>query len=248
MEVTLIDHMGDDISVVNAARVSFDKESDWIVEDVFDMQGNVAAIVKHMSSKDAALIRYLARHAHWSPFAHTALQFRVRAPIFVRSQLAKHQVGGVINEVSRRYVSDFPEIYEPDVWRRKADDVKQGSSKTDIVPLDEIDYYGEKHIGPEDPDHSLKARLHEAMTESIYLYDSMLRAGVAPEQARMVLPQSAYTEWIWTGSVYFFARVCKQRLEESAQSETREIAQKIADICSNAFPISWDALTNGGRE
>jgi thymidylate synthase (FAD) len=125
-EVTLLDTMGSDLSVVNAARVSFAKESEWdtsIGITEFSDYGDIFSL----NEKDQKLISYLAKHNHWSPFAHTSLQFRIKAPIFVARQLVKHQVGGVWNEVSRRYVDDEPEFYFPDVWRGKPVNAKQGS-------------------------------------------------------------------------------------------------------------------------
>ena len=108
--VELLGFYGSDLVVVNAARVSFAKESDWIYDKVYSYEGHDE---KHLSEKDQKLITYLAKHNHWSPFAHTSLQFRIKAPIFVARQLVKHQVGGVWNEVSRRYVDDEPEFFFP---------------------------------------------------------------------------------------------------------------------------------------
>lgn len=217
MEVTYLDHMGSDLSVVNAARVSFAKESEW--EDVSNELG--MGIVKTLSDKDAKLISYLARHNHWSPFAHTSLQFRIKAPIFVARQLVKHQVGGVWNEVSRRYVDDEPEFWFPKVWRGAPVNAKQGSDGV-------VDLTGQ--------DVSDSGRL------CLSWYEWLLEAGVAPEQARMVLPQNIMTEWIWTGSLMFFARVCKLRLDSHAQAETQEVAQLINSLIPKEFEHSWKAL------
>jgi len=215
-EVTLLDTMGSDLSVVNAARVSFAKESDWeIIPNVWDSQS--------LSEKDQKLISYLAKHNHWSPFAHTSLQFRIKAPIFVARQLVKHQVGGVWNEVSRRYVDDEPEFYFPDVWRGKPVNAKQGSDG--VIVLDT------RRVSPQ-----------EVIRGALLTYESLLEQDVAPEQARMVLPQNTMTEWIWTGSLMFFARVCKLRLDSHAQQETQEIAKMINDLIPDNFKHSWDAL------
>ena len=202
MNVTYIDHMGSDLTVVNAARVSFNKESETI------------------DDKDIKLINYLAKHKHWSPFSHCFIQFRIEAPIFVARQLVKHQVGLAWNEVSRRYVDDMPRFYTPTEWRTKADNVKQGSSD------ETIDYY----IG---------SYTRSAIAE----YDRMLSLGIAPEMARMVLPQNMYTEWYWSGSLYAFSRVVNQRVEGTAHKETGYIAQLISDECANKFSHSWKALT-----
>jgi thymidylate synthase (FAD) len=219
MKVTLIDSMGSDLSVVNAARVSFHKESDWdpahiTQENQFQLQ-----------EKDAKLINYLAKHGHWTPFAHAFLSFRIKAPIFVARQLVKHQVGLAWNEVSRRYVDDEPEFWLPEVWRGKPVNAKQGSDgvfdNSGVLTQEVID---------------------DVMKPMLECYTLMIEGGVAPEQARMVLPQNMMTEWIWSGSLAAFARVCKLRLDPHAQTETQEIAQMINDQVPKEFQYSWKAL------
>lgn len=210
MEVELIDSMGNDASVVNAARVSFGKR------------------IKEMSEGDTKLIKYLAQHNHWSPFAHASLQFRIKAPVFVARQLMKHTVGLVWNEVSRRYVDTEPEFYEVDKWRGRAEDKKQGSSEDEILWID----------------RSTRTDALQSQVETIALknYNRMLEAGVAPEQARMILPQSMMTEWWWTGSLYAFARICNLRCAKDAQYETRIVANLINAECEKSFPKSWIEL------
>lgn len=208
MEVEYVDHMGNDLTVANAARVSFSKR-----KKVFD-------------EADKKLLKYLAKNNHWTPFSHPQITLRVKAPVFLRAQLFKHKVGMTENEVSRRYVDDEPEIYTPSVWRcSPTDGAKQGSS-------------GE---------HPLSDHMSEMADEVNYLalrtYDRMIKYGVAPEQARMVLPQSMYTEWVWTGSLAAYARICKLRLDEHAQRETAEVASMISDIIQPLFPHSWEALS-----
>lgn len=356
MKVEYIDHLGTDLSVVNAARVSFDKTSTW--EDECD-ENSV------LSERDAKLIDYLAKHNHWSPFAHTSIQLRIKAPIFVARQLVKHQVGLVWNEVSRRYVASEPEFYFPDVFRTKAENVKQGSSDIPCVPKGkdgvcpncgtffvsngnkqrycstkcqgehyrkmpwgwrktkwsklkssaerrgiefsiteediempvrcpyigmDLDYTNDE-VANNSPSvdrvnnaigyvrgnlqtiSSLANRMkghatHEeliafsksalmrhggvfvepqagvlgAYQQSLDLYHSLLDQGVAPEQARIFLPQGIMTEWIWTGSLMAFVRVCRERLAPGAQLETREVAEQIAGIVAPLFPVSWSAL------
>ena len=205
--------MGDDLSVVNAARVSFAKESEW------EYTGEL--LNSELAEKDQKLIGYLAKHNHWTPFAHAFLSFRIKAPIFVARQLVKHQVGLAWNETSRRYVDDEPEFYLPDVWRKRAENVKQGSSDEAVEDLPNIK-------------HPLKLCLS--------LYEDLLAKGVAPEQARMVLPQNTMTEWIWSGSLAAFARVCKLRLDPHAQKETQEIAEMINERVPAGFVHSWEAL------
>ena len=206
MKVELIDKMGTDLSVVNAARVSYAK-----TKEVFD-------------DKDEKLIKYLATHEHWSPFAHASLQFRIKAPVFVARQLVKHQVGLVWNEVSRRYVDHAPELYKPDSWRGRPQNSKQGSD-------------GEVELG-QTIDHNLAT----TMESCLILYNTMIQKGVAPEQARMVLPQSMMTEWYWSGTVYAFARVCNLRCKPDTQKETQDVANVIDKLADEAFPYCWKYL------
>lgn len=179
-----------------------------------------------LSDSEVRLINYLAKHNHWTPFGHVGAQFRVKAPIFVARQLGKHQVGLVWNEVSRRYVSDPPEFWLPEAWRGKPVNAKQGSTGT----------------APHQA--AWKGLSEQLVRRALDLYDHMIEEGVAPEQARAVLPQCAMTEWVWTGSVAAWARVCSLRLDPHAQQECAEVAQKISDLMKQAFPVSWSALTN----
>lgn len=222
IEVTLVDSMGSDLSVVNAARVSFDKESQWAIG--YPSQDGSG---KKLSEKDAKLISYLARHNHWTPFGHAFATFRVKAPLFVARQLGKHQVGLVWNEVSRRYVDSEPEFYCPANLRSRADNVKQGSSET----ASEL-----KNEGTEYPHRDF------VIQSCLDLYNGLLEDGVAPEEARMYLPQNMMTEWIWSGSLAAFSRVCKLRLDPHTQKETQEVAEKISEQMSSLFPVSWKAL------
>ena len=207
MKVELIDKMGTDLSVVNAARVSYSK-----TKEAFDVV------------KDEKLIKYLAEHEHWSPFAHASLQFRIKAPVFVARQLVKHQVGLVWNEVSRRYVDHAPELYQPDSWRGRPQNSKQGSD-------------GEVKL-----DQTIEYNMETTMQNCLVLYKSLLQKGVAPEQARMVLPQSMMTEWYWSGTLYAFARVCNLRCKPDTQRETQEVANEIDRLTNEAFPRSWKHL------
>ena len=202
MQVKVIDVMGTDLTVVNAARVSFKKEH-----------------IKFDKVKDEKLIKYLAKHNHWSPFGHCSMQFHIKAPIFVARQLVKHQVGLVWNEVSRRYVDDEPEFYVPEKWRLKADNKKQGSSE------EEIEY----HLG-------------STMEFIKQTYQNMLKANIAPEMARMILPQNLYTEGYWSGTLMAFARVCNLRCAKDTQWETQQIANLIHYDARQLFPTSWKYL------
>ena len=219
--VDLVDYMGSDLSVANAARVSFNKESSWEYADS-DVSN------RSLSDKDTKLIRYLAKHNHFTPFCHPQISLRIKCPIFVRAQLGKHQVGLVMNEVSRRYVTYEPEIYTP-LWRNSpTDGAKQGSS------------------GPiEDLDHCIKLRQEYdgVAKECLDLYNRLLADGVAPEQARSILPQGTYTEFVWTGSLYAFARVYNLRIDAHAQWEIQEYAKAIDKLIAPLFPVSWQTLT-----
>ena len=189
---------------------------------------------ERLSDKDTKLIHYLAKHKHYSPFGHCFASFRVTAPIFVCRQLVKHEYLRM-NEVSRRYVDTPPEFYTPDMWRGKAVDKKQGSSEDFITTMNtESDPF----MSP------ISEFVEEHHHDCLSLYKGMLKAGVAPEQARMVLPLSTMTSWWWSGSLDAWANMCKLRLKEDTQYETRLVAQQISDYMSNLYSMSWSALIN----
>ena len=221
-KVTLIDSMGTDLSVVNAARVSFDKESQFMYDDDDHT-------VEYLDNKDVKLIKYLYTHNHWTPFAHTCLSFRIKAPIFVARQLGKHQVGLVWNEVSRRYVDSEPEFFFPKEWRGKPLNSKQGSSgKFDV----------------NQPEYNLDVWFTSYCALTVENYKELIKNGLCPEQARMILPQNMMTEWIWTGSLFAFIRVCKLRLDPHTQKETQDVVQDIADVIAQKFPETWGVVMN----
>lgn len=204
--VRYLTHMGDDLMVVNAARVSFAKE------------------VTQCTDKDEKLISYLAKHKHWTPFAHPQISLHLKAPISIRTQLFKHKVGFVENEVSRRYVKDKPEVYLPKWRSAPIDGAKQGST------------------GFINGTFLIEDQYCKAADDAVDCYMELLRSGVAPEQARFVLPQGTFTEWHWTGSLAAYARVCKLRSDPHAQWEVREYAAAITKIIEPLFPHSWKAL------
>lgn len=218
--VEYVDHMGSDLTIVNAARVSFNKESEW---EEIDHEG-----LGILSAKDSKLINYLAKHSHWTPFAHTSITLRIKAPISIRTQLFKHKVGFVENEISRRYVSYEPDLYYPYFRGKPTNGAKQGSDDfiTDAKKKEYID-----------------KMYRETAEKAIEVYDELLEAGVAPEQARFILPQGVYTEWWWTGSLSAYARVYKQRMDPHAQWEVQEYARAIGEIISPLFNESWSVLT-----
>lgn len=205
MKVTLMKKDGSDLDVANIARVSYAKET-------FEFRDS-----------EKRLVNYMAKHGHWSPFAHIGATYRIKAPIFVARQLVKHQVGFAWNETSRRYVDTPPEFYTPSVWRSRAETNKQGSSRTPVLI-----------------DHGAIEHLYGTLLGA---YKALIDQGVAPEQARMVLPLSTYTEWIWSGSLFAFARMFKLRTDHHAQKETRAVAYMLGIECLRLFPYCWRALT-----
>ena len=221
IRATYIDHMGSDLTVANAARVSFGKTS--------EMEENTWG-PPTLKAKDIKLISYLAKHKHISPFGHCFASFHVKAPIFVARQLVKHKFLRW-NEISRRYVDYAPEFYEPDVWRGRSADKKQGSSGE--ISIEHSDFYVTE-LGDD-------GTLNEA---ALFTYEALLEKGVCPEQARMVLPQSTMTEWYWSGSLDAFADMCNLRCKPDTQAETRLVADIISGRMIHLFPVAWEALTD----
>ena len=228
IEVTLLDKMGSDLTVVNSARVSFAKTH-----------------FKFDDHKDERLIKYLAKHKHTSPFGHCFASFHVKAPVFVARQLVKHKFLRW-NEVSRRYVDSEPEFYSPTKWRASASDKKQGSSDEEVEMLhlmkldEELSIEGHPHWDT----YSIKPsvvvnEVYDILAEA---YNDLLQGGVCPEQARMILPQSMMTEWYWSGSLDALADMCNLRCKPDTQQETRQVAQQIDNKMAEFFPVSWAAL------
>ena len=210
-DVSYIAHHGSDDLVVDAARVSFDKQAE--------------AYGTHQNER---LINFLAREQHTHPFTHPVATFRCTAPIFVSRQLAKHQVGGTWNEVSRRYIKSSPSYWKPKFFRGSAADVKQGSSAEAHRRSEEfIDEY------------------HDICIDAIATYNKMVALGICAEQARAILPQGAITEWVWTGSLLFWSRVYNLRIKPDTQKETRDFAELLGEQMASLYPISWKALTDG---
>ncbi len=209
--VECLEKFGDDLTVVNAARVSFDKESFEITEG------------------DKKLINYLAKHDHITPFFHPQVRFRIKMPIFVAREWFRHTVGFSRNEVSRRYVDTLPECWvpQPDEIRERDPKAKQGSKLTPVEESERV--------------YNIIAEQTQAALKT---YNDLLANGVAPEIARGILPQSMYTEFIETSSLYGYARLCNLRLDPSAQKEIRDYATLIHNMLSKAFPLSWEALSN----
>lgn len=247
IKAELLDYMGDDLAVVDAARVSFNKTSDWeypaSVPEFADYKENdwrekcedagfyinEYGGYQRLAPSDAKLIKYLADHDHWTPFAHTALKFRCSAPVPIRTQAFKHKIGMVENEESRRYISSTPEVFIPEFFRSKPEgSIKQGS--------------GDKHSLSDDWMISYKRHIKQ----SVELYEEVLKDGMCPEQARFILPQGAIVNWIWTGNLVSFANFYLKRTDPNAQYEVRVLAESVGKQVENIFPVSWKALT--GKE
>lgn len=231
--VDYVDHMGTDLTVCNAARVSFNNESEWGLD--FDAIERLKSCpynkddVRMLKDKDVKLIRYLAKHNHWTPFAHPMITLRIKAPIPIRTQFFKHKQGFTENEISRRYVTFEPEFYTP-VWRTKpTDGAKQGSDDF----LKDTAQSGVNSMA-----------YQFVCDEALKNYNYLIEQGIAPEQARFILPQGMYTEWYWTGSLAAYARFYKQRIDDHAQWEVREYAMAVGKIIEPYFPVSWKQLTN----
>lgn len=241
MKAEYIDHMGDDLTVVNSARVSFDKESEWLPSgSINDYEGVVWQVRDgkpvNLSERDQRLIHYLANHNHWTPFSHCVVTMRETVPIFVARQRFKHMIGFTYNEISRRYVDSEPEFYVPDVWRKRTDNKKQGSSDE---PIDML-VHGPNNI------HTmwLSEDYPDFIQNALDFYNIMIANGVCPEQARMILPQSMMTSYYVTGSLAAWARAYKLRSSPDSQVEIQMLASQWNDIIRPLFPVSWEALTN----
>lgn len=242
IKVEYINHCGDDLSVVDAARCSFDKVSEWEYpsqfpkEDYKDPESrfyrNELGGFQRLKSLDEKLIKYLANHRHYSPFNHSFISVRVKAPVFVARQLVKHKFMPW-NEVSRRYVKGEVEFFTPESWRKAAENVKQGSSNE---PVD----IGE--LGASRSDELKELHPDEVNDEALATYNKLISLGVCAEEARMVLPQSMMTTWIWSGTLGAFCDMLVLRLDEHTQYETRVVAQQVAEIVKELFPISYKAL------
>lgn len=237
IRVELLDHMGDDLAVVDAARVSFNKESEWenkvsVGTTKWEERGlwlsthqEIDGCYVKLKEADAKLIKFLATHDHWTPFAHTALKFRVAAPVPIRTQCFKHKIGMVENEESRRYISTTPEIFVPEFFRAKPEgSIKQGS--------------GDKHSESE---HFLE-KYKYVTAGAVEAYEEMIASGVCPEQARFILPQGAIVNWIWTGNLVSFANFYLKRTDSHAQVEVQEVAKQVGALVKEIFPVSWSAL------
>ena len=253
--VEYLDHLGTDLTVVNAARTSFGKESDWAPPTTAtgytlrpadanlirflatgfrtkDWDALLDEVIDHArhGSKDVLtkiLLHYKKSAQHWAPFGHPHMQIRMKLPIFLARQFVKHQIGGTWSEESRRYMSSEPEFWFPKEWHVRPEDIKQGSGYA---------------IGPQVFQDDLSDRAEKVAVHALNTYEEMVAAGVAPEEARIVLPLNTMTTVTWTGSLLFWSRVCNQRLDSHAQKAANELAEQIAAIAQPLFPVSWAAL------
>lgn len=251
MKVEYIDHFGSDLSVVNAARVSFSKQSGWEFANFDNMQAAERFVsetlgaeldsdyidsdswrggypVKHLKTTDAKLIKYLARENHEMPFAHPHISLRVSAPVPIARQAFKSKIGFVESEESRRYIKSTPEIYVPEFFRSAPEgSIKQGSGN---VHPDSAEWI---------------ATYKEICSNAVDTYETMIMGGICPEQARFILPQGTIVNWVWTGSLLAFARFYKLRSDSHAQRETHELANLVGEQIKPLYPVSWAALVEG---
>lgn len=238
-----VDHMGTDQDIVKAARMSF-SDFDQDMSDIGVMRlltylargipaaefeiaiGNIMAGV---ADKQTAIKMYndiANRKKHWTPFAQTAIKIRCKAPIPLRTQAFKHKIGFVENEESRRYITTEPEIYLPEFKTKPEGSIKQGSG------------------GLHTANKVLQKKYLQACDKALATYNHMLMMGVCPEQARLVLPQGAVVNWVWTGSLYAYFNYVVTRLDPHAQADAYPMAHDIAKICAEHFPMAWTALMN----
>lgn len=231
MKVDYVQHWGDDLIVANAARVSFDKKSDWEYEDKY---GGV------LSEKDRGLVRYLAEHKHTSCFEHMGATLKLKVPIFIARQIQRHRTFSY-NEISRRYVDSPPEFFWPDKWRKRADDKKQGSSEEEVKTFGKVWGFDQTEENFKATD-TVQGAVEYALAHSVRTYDEMLEAGVAPELARMILPQNMYTEFYMSGNLRAWAHFLHLRLDGHAQKEVRDVAEQVSSILMPLFPVSMQAL------
>lgn len=227
MHAIYVDHMGNDLSVVKAAKVSFAND---VEVSAFITRADAVLHEKATGQKvrsHEALIEYLASHDHWTPFAHTSITLRMSAPVPIRTQCFKHKVGFVENEESRRYISDRPVLFVPDVFRQApdGDKVKQGSA------------------GPHPSSDIIRQAYIQRCEDMINFYEQLVKDGVAPEQARMALPQGVEVNWYWTGSLYAYAQAWIKRSDSHAQEEIQDLFKPVNEIMGKLFPFSWKALT-----
>ena len=222
IRVTYIDHCGTDLSTVNAARVSYDKESDWDYHDSQTMR---------LSQRDTRLIKFLAKHKHTSPFNHTFTSFRVKAPIYVARQLVKHEYLPW-NEVSGRYVVFKGEFYTPEKFRMAAADKKQGSGEDATPELNAV----------------FTTVFNEGQKAALADYEYCIRKGMSEELARSRLPLDLMTQWYWSGTLGAFAKMCNLRCKEDTQYESRVVADQVSTIMQGLYPVSWAALMKGETE
>lgn len=218
MDVSYVQHWGDDLIVANAARVSFDKKSEWDLQLVPKMSGMV--VEEHLNPKDEKLIHYLAKHKHTSCFEHMGATLKLKVPIFIARQIQRHRTFSY-NEISRRYVDNEPEFFYPDMLRARAKDKKQGSTDTPADTTVDLAWYVGVAVGA---------------------YEKMLEDGVAPELARMILPQNMYTEFYMSGNLRAWEHFLKLRLDGHAQKEVQDVAKMVEEILQPLFPVSMKAL------
>lgn len=225
MRVDYVEHYGTDLSVVNAARVSFDQESDWDIGE-----HNAYGAKGRLSGRDTKLVHYLAKHKHTSCFEHQGATLRLKVPIFIARQIQRHRTFSY-NEISRRYVDTPPEFFWPETWRKRADNVKQGSDSEAVENYTSLWQFD-----------SIEEDMNSFIEETTQFYNHLLESDVAPELARMILPQNMYTEFYMTGNLRNWSHFLKLRLDGHAQKEVQDVANQVVGILEPLFPVSVEAL------
>lgn len=226
ISIKLVDHMGDCFRVFEAAKAT--------------LGGSEESQFKRGETDPTRLINFLAREKHVTPFRHPQVTFECEAPIAIARQLGKHQSGFSWNERSMRYRDSVIDVFVPDMFRGRPDKLHDGSTDRDVrldVTNFSIDIGGGDYYQPD-----VGELYNHAVEMAVQAYECLVEAGLAPEQARFILPQGMITRWVWTGSLYGWYSVYKQRSSEHAQYEVREFARQLDEHMSKLFPIAWKAL------
>jgi thymidylate synthase (FAD) len=230
-----IDHMGSDIRVANVAKVSFAKWDDEDVEISTGQIGLLNYLSTGLQKQDRDDWEKRAKAStHWTPYGHCFLSIRVAVPIFLARQLHKHVIGLVINEESRRYITDDVNLWLPKVVHKAPENAKQGASpELHTSMIDAL--YSDCMV-------TAKELIQGQTEQAVEVYYELIKQGVAPEESRMVLPLNSMTHWVWSGSLMAFLRVVKQRVDPHAQNAAQEFGNKLLPILKQHFPESVKAF------
>lgn len=219
ISVNVVDSMGTDFRIFEAAKAT--------------LGGGTESNFNAVETDPTRLINFLAKERHVTPFRHPQITLECEAPIAIARQLGKHQVGFSWNERSMRYRDSVIDVFTPDMFRGRPDHLHEGSTDVDV---------GSKNISTDHVIWTVEKEYELAIKTALSSYETLLKAGLAPEQARFVLPQGMITRWFWTGSLYGFYEVYRQRSSEHAQYEVRDFADQLDTLMTELFPIAWTAL------